>query len=184
MVGAGGGNGEIPDAEQLTHEPAAAPSIPKEPMDDASGTLQAAEAPSVSKEPELGDDTPVAGASLQDAEAPPAPVLGTRIGEQQFSQESLPDYLAVWQGPEPSRVTILLRSSGDRQRDIRRLRLIHALLASYPGSDRFAFTVYEDAGRYDLAFPNSSTRYTPELHTKLLRLVGDNCVLVAPLHLH
>ena len=184
MVGAGGGNGEIPDAEQLTHEPAAAPSIPKEPMDVASGTLQAAEAPSVAKEPELGDDPPVAGASLQDAEAPPAPVLGAQIGEQQFSQESLPDYLAVWQGPEPSRVTILLRSSGDRQRDIRRMRRIHALLASYPGSDRFAFTVYEDAGRYDLAFPNSSTRYTPELHTKLLRLVGDNCVLVAPLHLH
>jgi DNA polymerase-3 subunit alpha len=180
-VGAGKGNGEIPDAEQPTHEPAAAPSIPKEPMDDAPGTLQAAEAPSISKEPELGGDTP---GSLQVAEAPPAPVLGAPSGEPQFSQESLPDYLAVWQGPEPSRVTILLRSSGDRQRDIRRMRRIHVLLASYPGSDRFVFTVYEDAGRYDLAFPNSSTRYTPELYTKLLRLVGDNCVHVAPLHLH
>ena len=118
------------------------------------------------------------------AEAPPVPVLRASIDGNQFSQDALIDYLAVWQSPEPSLVTILLRSSGDRPRDIRRLRRIHSLLSSYPGSDRFAFTVYEDAGRYNLAFPNSSTRYTPELHQKLLRLVGDNCVGVAPLHLH
>ncbi len=64
------------------------------------------------------------------------------------------------------------------------MRRIHALLASYPGNDRFAFKVYEDAGRYDLAFPSSSTRYTPELHRKLLRLVGDKSVHVAALHPH
>jgi DNA polymerase-3 subunit alpha len=114
----------------------------------------------------------------------PAPVLSSTQEEPSPSQEPLPDYVAVWQGPEPSIVTILLRSSGDRQRDIRRMRRIHALLASFPGSDRFAFTVFEDSGRYDLAFPSSSTRYTPELHRQLLRLVGDNSVLVAPLHLH
>ncbi|MFV1858306.1 MAG: DNA polymerase III subunit alpha [Anaerolineales bacterium] len=186
-VGAGEGNGEIPDAEQPTHEPAAAPSIPNEPAlaDDTAGTQPAAELPSISKDLELGDDAPVAGgAPVQAVQAPPVPVLGAHSDEIQFSQDLLSDYLAVWQGPEPSMVTILLRSSGDRQRDIRRMRRIHALLASYPGTDRLAFTVYEDAGRYDLAFPNSSTRYTPELHTKLLRLVGDNCVHVAPLHLH
>ncbi|MCH8877775.1 MAG: DNA polymerase III subunit alpha [Chloroflexi bacterium] len=133
---------------------------------------------------EPGDDTPAVGASLHVAEAPPVPVLGAHIDGNPFSQDALVDYLAVWQSPEPSLVTILLRSSGDRPRDIRRLRRIHSLLSSYPGSDRFAFTVYEHAGRYDLAFPNSSTRYTPELHQKLLRLVGDNCVGVAPLHLH
>ena len=48
-----------------------------------------------------------------------------------------------YHGPEPSLVTIMLRSSGDRQRDTRRMRRIHALLASYPGNDRFAFKVYE-----------------------------------------
>ncbi len=132
---------------------------------------------------------PAEGASAmrttkQVSEMPPVPVLGAPTPDSHFSQETLIDYLAVWQSPEPSLVTILLRSSGDRRRDIRRMRRIHSLLASYPGSDRFAFTVYEDAGRYDLAFPNSSTRYTPELHKKLLRLVGDNTVGVAPLHLH
>ncbi len=118
------------------------------------------------------------------AEPPPAPVLGASPEETTPAQELLADYVTLWQGPEPSLVTILLHSSGDRQRDIRRMRRIHALLASFPGGDRFAFTVYEDAGRYDLAFPNSSTRYTPELHRQLLRLVGDQNVRVAPLHLH
>ena len=130
------------------------------------------------------EEPPAAGPSFQVVESPPAPILGALGGEPALAQETLPDYLAEWQGPEPSLVTILLRSSGDRQRDIRRMRRIHALLASYPGGDKFAFTVYEDAGRYDLAFPNSSTRYTPELHRQLLRLVGDNSVRVAPLHLH
>jgi len=133
---------------------------------------------------EPGDDNSGRGATPNVAETPPVPVLGAHIDGNPFSQDAFVDYLAVWQSPEPSLVTILLRSSGDRPRDIRRLRRIHSLLASYPGSDRFAFTVYEHAGRYDLAFPNSSTRYTPELHQKLLRLVGDNCVGVAPLHLH
>ena len=86
--------------------------------------------------------------------------------------------------PEPCRVTILLRSSGDRLRDIRQMRHIHGLMASHPGADRFGFTVFESSRRYELEFPNSSTLYTPELHAKLIRLLGDECVRVLPLHIH
>jgi hypothetical protein len=161
------GNGETPNAESPTQEPVV--------VDNAL---------SFTDEPGLGDDVSSIAAPAAPPGAPPAPVLDAPSEELRFSQETLPDYFAVWQGPEPSLVTILLRSSGDRQRDTRRMRRIHALLASYPGNDRFAFKVYEDAGRYDLAFPSSSTRYTPELHRKLLRLVGDNSVHVAALHLH
>ena len=162
ILDAGAGNGEPPVTEGLIEEPTGVDSVPitkdELPLSDPVGSLP--------------------------AEAPPAPVLGPLGDDLHFSQETLPDYFAVWEGPEPSLVTIMLRSSGDRQRDTRRMRRIHALLASYPGNDRFAFKVYEDAGRYDLAFPNSSTRYTPELHRKLLRLVGDTSVHVAALHPH
>jgi DNA polymerase-3 subunit alpha len=165
ILGGSGGNRETPSAERPTEEPAAAGKVP-----------------SFSEDLPVGED-PLAVAS-RPAEAPPAPILGAPSDDLRFSQETLPDYFAVWQSPEPSLVTIMLRSSGDRQRDTRRMRRIHALLASFPGNDRFAFTVYEDSGRYDLAFPSSSTRYTPELHKKLLRLVGDKSVHVAALHLH
>ena len=162
ILGAGEGNGEPPAAESPIEEPAVVDSVP------------------ISSD-ELPLRDPVGS---HPAEAPPAPILGPPGEELSFSQETLPDYFAVWEGPEPSLVTIMLRSSGDRQRDTRRMRRIHALLASYPGNDRFAFKVYEDAGRYNLAFPSSSTRYTPELHRKLLRLVGDKSVHVAALHPH
>jgi DNA polymerase-3 subunit alpha len=172
-----GGNGEAPYSEQPT--PGLAGNGPEEISEDPTngGSSSAGETAS-------GEGTSAVGRSVQAEEAPPPPVLSTPDEDSYLSQEPLPNYVAIWQGPEPSLVTILLRSSGDRQRDIRRMRRIHALLASFPGSDRFAFTVYEDSGRYDLAFPNSSTRYTPELHRQLLRLVGDNNVRVAPLHLH
>jgi DNA polymerase-3 subunit alpha len=121
---------------------------PKRPIE---GSAAADSISSFSEEQSSAD--PVAARPVQ---APPAPILSAPSDDFQFSQETLPDYFAVWQSPEPSLVTIMLRSSGDRQRDTRRMRRIHALLASYPGNDRFAFTVYEDSGRYDLAFPSSS----------------------------
>jgi DNA polymerase-3 subunit alpha len=162
VVSADAGNGEPSVTENLIEESAVVDSVPI-----------------------IKDELPLRDpVSSHPAEAPPAPVLGPPGDDLHFSQETLPDYFAVWEGPEPSLVTIMLRSSGDRQRDTRRMRRIHALLASYPGNDRFAFKVYEDAGRYDLAFPSSSTRYTPELHRKLLRLVGDKSVHVAALHPH
>ena len=162
ILGAAAGNGEPPVTESPIEEPAVVESV------------------SIIKD-ELPLRDPVGSPPV---EALPAPVLGPTGDDLHFSQETLPDYFAVWEGPEPSLVTIMLRSSGDRQRDTRRMRRIHALLASYPGNDRLAFKVYEDAGRYDLAFPSSSTRYTPELHRKLLRLVGDKSVHVAALHPH
>ena len=162
VVSADAGNGEHSVTENLIEESAVVDSVPI-----------------------INDELPLRDpVSSHPAEAPPAPVLGPPGDDLHFSQETLPDYFAVWEGPEPSLVTIMLRSSGDRQRDTRRMRRIHALLASYPGNDRFAFKVYEDAGRYDLAFPSSTTRYTPELHRKLLRLVGDKSVHVAALHPH
>ncbi len=113
----------------------------------------------------------------------PADELLAQVLDAQASpaQEPLPSW---WEGPEPCLITILLRSSGDRSRDARRMRQIHGLLASFPGSDRFAFKVFEASRRYNLEFPSYTTRYSPELHRNLLRIVSDQSVQVSPLRLH
>jgi len=173
-AGSGSGNRETSDTDM--------PSAPED-GEPATSDNSIGEPSAVDKTSSPSEALP-AGKRVLPRPTPPPPILGAPDEGLKFSQETLPDYFAVWQSPEPSLVTIMLRSSGDRQRDTRRMRRIHALLASYPGNDRFAFTVYEDSGRYDLAFPSSSTRYTPELHKKLLRLVGDKSVHVAALHPH
>lgn len=71
-----------------------------------------------------------------------------------------------------------LRSTGDAERDARRLRRVHGLLTSYPGRDRFALYVIEEARRVHLEFPNSTTGYCPDLILQLESLLGEGAVRV------
>jgi DNA polymerase-3 subunit alpha len=80
-------------------------------------------------------------------------------------------------------VVIMLRSTGDRRRDTLRMRRVHGLLTSYPGTDRFTFHVFESSRRYHLEFPSSTTGYCPELHAQLLALLGEGAVRVEPLRI-
>ncbi|WP_299029602.1 DNA polymerase III subunit alpha [uncultured Thermanaerothrix sp.] len=75
-------------------------------------------------------------------------------------------------------ITLVFRSSGDKGRDVRRIRHAYYLLRSSPGRDRFAFWVFEGGARYLLEFPNESTGITPELLQSLVRLVGQNNVFM------
>ncbi|MEX0788025.1 MAG: OB-fold nucleic acid binding domain-containing protein, partial [Anaerolineales bacterium] len=77
-------------------------------------------------------------------------------------------------------VTVILRSTGDKVRDARRMRRVHGLLNSYPGADPFVFDVYESSRRYSLEFPNSSTGFCAELKAQLEGLLGTGSVRVAP----
>lgn len=78
-------------------------------------------------------------------------------------------------------ITIMLESTGDRHRDTLRLRRVHGLLTSFPGTDHFAFLLYEASRRYHLEFPNSTTGFCPELHGQLVELLGEGVVRVEPL---
>ena len=72
-------------------------------------------------------------------------------------------------------ITVVMRSSGDKTRDVLRVRRIYGLVMSYPGSDRFAFHVFERGQGYLVEFPNFTTGYCSELVAKLQQLVGaDN----------
>jgi DNA polymerase-3 subunit alpha len=79
---------------------------------------------------------------------------------------------------EISMLKVVLRSTGDKQRDVRRLRRIHGLLRSSPGKDKFALLVFEGSNRYLLEFPNDTTGITSELLAELTRLLGEGNVLV------
>jgi len=75
-------------------------------------------------------------------------------------------------------VTLMLQSSGDRTRDVLRIRRLHGTIMSYPGNDRFAFRVYERNRSYLVEFPNFTTGVCHELITQLRLLVGAENVIV------
>ena len=78
-------------------------------------------------------------------------------------------------------VTITLRASGDKTRDVLRLRRIHGTIMSYPGNDRFAFRVYERKHGYLVEFPNFTTGVCAELISKLKLLVGSENIQIEPI---
>jgi len=89
----------------------------------------------------------------------------------------LPPYLVsptppLEQEGEIRMVTVVLRSSGDKTRDVLRLRRIHGILMSYPGEDRFALQVYERGRFFLLEFPNFSCGICQDLIDRLAQLVG------------
>jgi len=90
----------------------------------------------------------------------------------------------AWQFAESRRVTITLYSTGDRKRDAQRLRRVYGMLSAAPGADHYSFLVYEASRCYHLEFPNSTTRYSAELHQQLMGLLGARAVQVEPIGLH
>ncbi len=80
---------------------------------------------------------------------------------------------------EPRLIRITIQTSGDKERDKRRLRRVHGLLTSYPGGDHFEFAVYDyDERSYQLRFPNDSTGFCPDLERLLHELLGPDTVEV------
>lgn len=75
-------------------------------------------------------------------------------------------------------ISIVLRSTGDRQRDIRRLKSAQGLLLSHPGKDHFAFQIIEDGKLSSIEFPNNTTGISQELINKLADLVGNDNIRV------
>ena len=75
-------------------------------------------------------------------------------------------------------ITIILRSTGDKTRDVLRLRRIYGMITTYPGNDRFGFHVFERGRGYLLEFPNSTAGFCPELMARLTSLVGPENVRV------
>jgi DNA polymerase-3 subunit alpha len=79
---------------------------------------------------------------------------------------------------ETQLITVILKDSGEKDRDVRRMKRVHGLLNSFPGADRFCFLVYEGGQRHLLDFPNNTTGANSELINKLVELVGQDNVQI------
>jgi DNA polymerase-3 subunit alpha len=97
----------------------------------------------------------------------------------------LPPYLLSPLSPKDGEtihmITVILRSTGDKTRDVLRMRRIHGIVSTFPGNDRFAFHVFERNRGYLVEFPNFTTGWCPELVSKLNFLVGTENVRVEPI---
>lgn len=141
-------------------------------------------------EPEEDDEEPLALPSLmtQVAEAPtpyevtsatpsrlslpmanPAPVAPARLlqvasGLQPLERsEDRPPYM----------VTVTLRSTGDSERDRRRIARLFDLFIAHYGKDRFQFRIFEEGKGYLIDFPNDTTHVCPDLLRTVADLVGQ-----------
>jgi DNA polymerase-3 subunit alpha len=73
----------------------------------------------------------------------------------------------------PQQITIVLRSTGDREHDRRRIKTIFGTLISFHGKDRFSFHIFEEGKGHLIDFPNDTTRVCPEVLERLKKLIGE-----------
>jgi hypothetical protein len=73
----------------------------------------------------------------------------------------------------PKQITVMLRSTGDRERDRRRIKTIYGTLISFHGRDRFSFQIFENGSGHLIDFPNDTTRICPEMLERLKKLIGE-----------
>lgn len=133
----------------------------------------------------VGASVPRRGGHSLTAPVEPLPVVAEELDAQSPAGGLAPPYLvsplASSNRDQVQMVTVVLRGSSDKTRDVLRLRRIHGTIMSYPGIDRFAFQVFERSRGYLVEFPNFTTGVCPELITKLKLLVGVENVRVEPI---
>jgi DNA polymerase-3 subunit alpha len=112
------------------------------------------------------DESPVAGMTDPHERVDVIPAKVTEITETNPSENG------------SRKVTVVLKSTGDPDRDARRMRRVHGLLTSYPGEDRFAFHVHESSRQYLLEFPSFTTGLCDELISQLKAMLGENTIHV------
>ena len=70
-------------------------------------------------------------------------------------------------------ITVVLRSTGDKERDKRRIKTIYGTLISFHGRDRFSFQIYENGKGHLIDFPNDTTQICTEVLDRLKKLMGE-----------
>jgi DNA polymerase-3 subunit alpha len=81
----------------------------------------------------------------------------------------------------PQILTVILRPTGDSQRDIRRISRLHGTFISYPGKDHFAFLIFEEGRSHLIEFPNDSTNLCADLLARVKEAVGEENLRVEPI---
>ncbi|MCI0352238.1 MAG: hypothetical protein L0Z53_22700, partial [Acidobacteriales bacterium] len=127
--------------------------------------------------------------ATQGAAAVPTPVV-----EPQVVAEPVPNGETTWNGsdeivivddlhPAPETqaerwLMVYYQRSGDDEKDRRRIRKLHGILTSYPGSDRFTIVVEGRKQSLTMEFPNHTTAYCDDLIHDLLTTVGEENIRI------
>jgi hypothetical protein len=95
-----------------------------------------------------------------------------------LSAKNLPSlYAPVAQSEDrshpPKQLTVLLRPTGDRERDKRRIKMLYGSLISFHGRDKFSFQIFEGGKGHLIDFPNDTTRVCPDMLARLKKLIGE-----------
>lgn len=75
----------------------------------------------------------------------------------------------------PQQITVILRSTGDKVHDRRRIKTLYGTLISFHGKDRFSFQIFEEGKGHLIDFPNDTTHVCPEVLERLKKLMGEEC---------
>ncbi|HSO26586.1 MAG TPA: hypothetical protein VLS48_00845, partial [Anaerolineales bacterium] len=189
----------------IASTPLSAPAAVSEPAGVYARGAGKVKASSGARAPELAGGVPQPEAAVKESAATPAAVAIPEIDAPVVELAEAPKPVALTPAPivEPPHpdgqvdaslaslsdedrdatymMRVTLRSTGDKTRDVLRLRRIHGIITSYPGRDRFGFQVFEQGRGYLLEFPNFTAGITPELVTRLKALVGPENVNVEPI---
>jgi len=119
---------------------------------------------------------------------PPPPHRSAERSRQRRTTQASPSLRAEPQAegsvetpsPPPARtVRVTLTRSREQARDVQTLRKVHGLLVTHPGQDRFIIRLTGGVSKpVELAFPNDTTHYCPELTRQLAAIVGAGAVQV------
>ena len=90
----------------------------------------------------------------------------------------LPNDVPFGKKTDTRMITVTIRSSGEKERDLRRMRMVHGVLNSFPGRDRYCFLVYEHGYRHLLDFPNHTTNVNNDMINQLTEIVGKDNIRV------
>jgi len=114
--------------------------------------------------------TTIAPAQVSAAHPQPTATAGSRSLPSLYAPMAQEDV-----DPEhpPKQITVRLRSTGDKDRDRRRIKTIYGTLISFHGRDRFSFHIFEDGRGVLLDFPGETTRVCPEMLGRLQKVTGE-----------
>jgi DNA polymerase-3 subunit alpha len=189
----------MPDVPDMDDEP---PEDPPDWENYSSGGVSFAEQPlAVSEQPSAVSnqpsdvnnqpamDEPISGierspminlqSTIKNPQSAIAPVPPVILATPKLPAASLP--VRIEEDHAPQMVTVILRPSGDSQRDIRRISRLHGTFISYPGKDRFAFQIFEEGRGHLIEFPNDSTHLCPELLITVKDAVGEENLRIEPI---
>ncbi|MFC1913730.1 DNA polymerase III subunit alpha [Chloroflexota bacterium] len=99
-------------------------------------------------------------------EAAAAPPVGTT--------EVIEEVKSATKPAETQRLVIRLIQTEDREADVARLHQLIATLQDFPGRDKVKLSIANDDKVTNLNFASISTDYCPELHRRLVDLLGTN----------